>query len=147
MLNKTLIMGRICNDLEVKTTPSGRNVLSFRIAVDRDYQPKGEEKKTDFFDVIAWQNNADFISRFFGKGRLIIIVGELQTRSYTDKNNVQRTVTEILVNNAYFTGEPKPQESGNPAPPAPKETLRQAASPTYTAEDFTVTATDDDFPF
>lgn len=147
MLNKVIIMGRICNDLEVKTTPSGRNVLSFRLAVERNYQPKGEEKKTDFINVVAWQNNADFISRFFGKGRLIIVSGELQTRSYTDKDNVQRTVTEILVNDVYFTGEPKPKESGNPPASAPKENTSKAAMPEYKAEDFIVSATDEDFPF
>ena len=85
-MNKVIMMGRICNDLELKITPSGTNVCSFRIAVDRNYQVKGEEKKTDFFNVVAWRTAAEFVTRYFAKGRMILIEGEMQTRQYTDKN-------------------------------------------------------------
>ncbi|MBQ7835506.1 MAG: single-stranded DNA-binding protein [Ruminiclostridium sp.] len=103
MYNKAILMGRICNDLEIKSTQSGAAVLSFRIAVDRNYQVKGEEKKTDFFNIVAWRNNADFISRFFSKGRMILVEGELQTRQYTDKNGSTQTVVELIVDNVHFT--------------------------------------------
>ena len=88
MYNKVILMGRITHDLELKTTPSGANVCSFSIAVDRRFQQKGEEKKSDFFNIVAWRQQADFVTRYFGKGRMILVEGELQTRSYTDKNGM-----------------------------------------------------------
>lgn len=146
MYNKITLMGRITHDLELKSTPSGNSVLSFAVAVERSYQAKGEERKTDFFNCVAWRANADFISRFFSKGRMILIDGELQNRKYTDKNGAERYVTEIIVERAYFTGESgKPpqnnqnQTSGNEQPPA------QAQE--YTAADFVPSPTDDDYPF
>ena len=78
MYNKVIMMGRIVNDLELRSTTSGASVLSFRIAVDRRFQTKGEERKSDFFNVVAWRNEAEFISRYFAKGRMILIEGELQ---------------------------------------------------------------------
>ncbi len=104
-MNKVIMMGRIVNEPELKTTPQGTLVCSFRIAVDRNFQKKGEERKSDFFNVVAWRNTAEFITRWFGKGRLILIEGEMQTRQYTDKNGNPSTWYEILVDNAYFTGE------------------------------------------
>lgn len=105
MFNKVILMGRITKDLELKTTPTGTPVLSFSVAVDRAYAPKGEERQTDFFNVVAWRNNADFISRFFTKGSMIGIEGELQNRKYKDANGNERQVTEIIVDRAFFTGE------------------------------------------
>lgn len=156
MYNKVILMGRICNDLEVKTTPSGNTVLSFGLAVDRRFQAKGEEKKTDFFNCVAWRNEADFIARFFGKGRMILIEGELQTRKYTDKNNVERIVTEIIIDRACFTGENNKNSASGNVPPPPEPPQYQAKSQEtqppkqpheYTAEDFAATPTDDDYPF
>ncbi len=161
MYNKAILMGRICNDLEVKTTPSGASVLSFRIAVDRSYQVKGEERKSDFFNVVAWRANADFISRFFSKGRMILVEGELQTRQYVDKNGSNQTVVELVVDNARFTGEGRQQGGGYsansyaaPQPPQTQHPAEQSnAAPmssngSYTANDFvTTTNTDDDYPF
>ena len=158
MYNKAILMGRICNDLEVKTTPSGANVLSFRIAVDRSYQVKGEERKSDFFNVVAWRANADFISRFFSKGRMILVEGELQTRQYVDKNGSTQTVVELVVDNARFTGEAKQQggySAASYAPPSPAQHPAEqtnaapaASNGSYTANDFVETTTvDDDYPF
>ena len=158
MYNKAILMGRICNDLEVKVTPTGVNVLSFRIAVDRSYQVKGEERKSDFFNVVAWRSTADFISRFFSKGRMILVEGELQTRQYVDKNGSNQTVVELVVDNARFTGEPKSQGSGYvpQTPPAqsaqhPAEQYNAAPSSSngsYTANDFvSTTNTDESYPF
>lgn len=145
MYNRAVLMGRICNELEVKTTPSGANVLSFRIAVDRSYQVKGEERKSDFFNIVAWRANADFISRFFSKGRMILVEGELQTRQYTDKNGSTQTVVELIVDNARFTGESK-QNSGQaiPAPSTPPTPQPVAENANVRME---MTETDDDYPF
>lgn len=105
MYNKAILMGRITKDLELKTTPSGVSVLSFSIAVDRKYQAKGEEKKTDFFNCVAWRNEAEFIARWFAKGKMILVEGELQNRTYDDNNGITRYVTELIVDRATFTGE------------------------------------------
>lgn len=119
-MNKVIMLGRICNDLELKTTPNGVSVLTFSIAVDRSYTAKGEERKTDFFNCVAWRQTAEFISRFFSKGKTILIEGELQNRKYADKNNNERQVTEIIVEKAMFTGE-KAEKSGNTQPEQPKQ--------------------------
>lgn len=117
MYNRIIIMGRICNDLELKTTPSGVPVLTFGVAVDRRYQADKENKITDFFNVVAWRMEAEFIARFFAKGRMILLEGELQTRKYTDKTGAERQITEIIVDRATFTGE----KSAREAPPLPEE--------------------------
>lgn len=104
-MNKVIMMGRMVADAELKTTPSGVPACNFRIAVDRNYQKKGEDRKADFFNCIAWRNTAEFISKWFPKGRLILIEGEMQTRQYTDKNGNSATWYEIQVDNAHFTGD------------------------------------------
>ena len=112
MLNKVIIMGRITHDLEVKQTPSGVSVLSFSVAVQRSFAKQGEERQTDFINCVAWRQQADFIGRYFGKGRMICIEGALRTRTYDDKNGTKHYVTEVYVDNANFTGEPRQQEGG-----------------------------------
>lgn len=123
MYNKVILMGRITKDLELKTTPSGVAVLSFSLAVERSYAAKGEERQTDFINCVAWRNTAEFISRFFSKGAMILVEGELQTRSYQDKDGNNRTVTEVIVSSSSFTGEKKPAQATNatqaPTAPAP----------------------------
>lgn len=162
MFNKIIVMGRICHELELKTTPAGLPVMSFRVAVDRRYQSKGEERKTDFFNVVAWRSNAEFISKYFGKGRMILIEGELQTRQYTDKNGQQRDVVEIVADNASFTGEAKQGGSapggyqtagsygGYDAHPAASSSAASAPAPgtakTPAPESFS-SMPDDDYPF
>ena len=153
MFNKAVLMGRICNDLELKTIQSGINVLSFRLAVDRSYQSKGEERKADFFNIVAWRSTAEFISRYFSKGRMILVEGELQTRQYVDKNGATQNIVELVVNSAYFTGEPKYSGSYGaypPPPPAQGQAATGNAAPavsTGTAKDFAETDSDDDYPF
>lgn len=107
-LNKVILMGRITHHLELKQTTSGKAVLSFSIAVDR-YSKDENEKTADFFNCVAWDRQAEFISKYFDKGRLIALVGKLQTRSYEGKDGTKKTVTEIIVDNAEFTGEKPPQ--------------------------------------
>ena len=136
MYNKVIMMGRICSDPELKTTPNGANVCTFRIAVDRRYTPKGEEKQTDFFNVVAWRQTGDFVSRYFGKGRMILVEGELTTRPYTDKNGNPATWYEINAERVSFTGEKSGNAPNEPtqAPPVPPPAGNQADS-------------DDDYPF
>lgn len=105
MLNKVILMGRITQDLEVKQTPSGVAVLSFTVAVQRSYAKQGEEKQTDFINCVAWRNQAEFIGKYFRKGRMIAIEGNLRTRTYDDKNGTKHYVTEVFVDNVSFTGE------------------------------------------
>ena len=109
MLNKVILMGRITRDLEIRQTPNGTSVLTFGIAVDRSYARQGEERQTDFISCVAWRNTADFIYRYFGKGRMIAITGNLRTRTYNDKNGTKHYITEVFVDEVSFTGEPKPQ--------------------------------------
>lgn len=120
MLNRVIIMGRITHDLELKQTPNGVSVLSFSVAVERNFAKQGEERQADFIDCVAWRQTAEFISKFFGKGRMIALEGEIQTRTYQDKDGNNRKVTEIVVSQASFTGEKK--EGGNSSAPAPAGT-------------------------
>lgn len=116
-LNKTILLGRITQDLELKQTPNGVSVLSFTVAVDRNFAKQGEEKQSDFISCVAWKERAEFISRYFGKGRMIAVEGQLRTRTYEDKNGVKHYVTEVYVDNASFTGEKKAENQpmiGNP---------------------------------
>lgn len=110
-LNQAIIMGRITKDLEIKQTPSGATVLSFTVAVDR--YSKNEEKAADFISCVAWNKTAEFIGKYFGKGRMIAVTGNLHTRNYEDKNGVKHYVTEVWVDSADFTGEPRNENNGS----------------------------------
>lgn len=155
MYNKAVLMGRICNDLELKTIPSGASVLSFRLAVDRSYQIKGEERKADFFNIVAWRSTAEFISRYFSKGKMILVEGELQTRQYIDKNGSTQNVVELVVSNAHFTGEKAVSSSpggsyGGYSSPAPTQGSASMGAPVVSsgsASDFVEAESDDDYPF
>ena len=101
--NKVIIGGRIANDFELKSTPSGISVTSFTVAVNRSYRAKnGEQPQADFINVTAWRQNAEFITRNFHKSSSICIVGSIQTRSYTDKQGQKRYATEVVADEAYF---------------------------------------------
>lgn len=114
MLNRVILMGRMVADPELKTTNSGVSVCSFRIAVDRSYVKNGEQRQTDFFDIVAWRSSAEFVCRHFTKGSLIAIDGQLQTRQYQTKDGSNRSTVEVVADNISFTGERKEQkqESG-----------------------------------
>ncbi len=101
MFNLVVLTGRLTADPELKTTPSGVPVTSFSIAVNRNYRA-GEEQQTDFINIVAWRQRAEFICKYFSKGSLIGIEGSIQTRRYTDKNGNNRTAFEVVVNNAQF---------------------------------------------
>lgn len=121
MLNRVILMGRITQDLELKQTPSGVSVLSFSVAVDRSFVKQGEEKQTDFINCVAWRQTAEFISRFFGKGRMIAIEGNLRTRNYEDQNGSKHYVTEVYVDSVSFTGEAKQDAQAPTRPQAGQE--------------------------
>lgn len=104
MLNVVAIQGRLTHDPELKTTPSGVSVCSFRIACERSYSPKGEERKADFFTITTWRQTAEFVCKYFQKGSVIAIEGSLQTRQYQDQQGSNRTVVEIVANNVSFCG-------------------------------------------
>lgn len=104
MLNKAILMGRLTGDPELKTTPSGASVTSFSLAVERDYK-SGDERKTDFITVVAWRNTAEFICRYFQKGRLMAVEGRIETRKYTDKQGNSRTAFEVVADKVFFCGD------------------------------------------
>ena len=103
-LNSVVLMGRLTEIPELKTTPSGISVTSFSIAVDKKYQPQGEERQAYFIPIVAWRNHAEFITKYFRKGQMIGIEGEIQTRKYQDKNGNNRTAFEVIVNHVTFCG-------------------------------------------
>lgn len=144
MYNKVIMMGRIVNDLELQTTPSGVSVCKFRIAVDRKFQAKGEEKKSDFFNVVAWRSSAEFVCNYFSKGRMILVEGELQTSKFNDKSGNEVTWYEIVADRICFTGEKKSDRgqsyAGNDAPAAPSASQ-------LTPEQMAAIADDNDYPF
>lgn len=102
MYNRVIVMGRLTGDPELKQTPNGVSVTSFSIAVDRRYSGKGE-KQTDFLEIVAWRQTAEFICRYFSKGSPILIEGSIQTRQFTDKQGNNRRVWEVVAGNAAFT--------------------------------------------
>lgn len=118
MLNHITIMGRLVADPELRTTPAGVSVCTFRLACDRDYKDKQtKERETDFVDIVAWRGTAENVSRYFVKGRMAVVTGRLQIRPYTDKEGTKRTATEVVADNVYF-GDSRPKEdSGYTAPP------------------------------
>lgn len=133
MLNRVILMGRITQDIELKTTPTGVSVLTFNIAVERGYVKQGEERQSDFITCVAWRQQAEFISRYFSKGRMIALEGSLRTRTYDDKNGTKHYVTEVYVDNVSFTGEKAVQGNGGyPSNNAPQVNYsRPANQPAY----------------
>ena len=102
MLNHINIMGRLTKDVELRRTGSGVPVASFTVAVDRDFKEKGGEKETDFIECVAWRNTAEFVEKFFSKGKMAIVSGRLQIRSWTDKDGNKRKTAEVVADNVYF---------------------------------------------
>ena len=117
MLNKIVLMGRLTRDPDLRRTQSGTAVASFTLAVDRDYKPQDGERETDFIDIVAWRGTAEFVSKYFTKGRMAVVEGRLQVRDWTDKDGNKRRSTEVVADNVYF-GDSKRSESGTPAEPS-----------------------------
>ena len=102
MLNRIIVMGRMTRDPELRRTNSGTAVASFTVAVDRDFKSQSGEKETDFIDVVAWRNTAEFVSKYFTKGRMAVVEGRLQIRDWTDKDGNKRRSAEIVADSVYF---------------------------------------------
>ena len=102
MLNTITICGRICKEIELKHTPTGTEVVTFTVACERDFKDKDGNKQTDFIDVVTFKNTAVFVSKYFTKGRMAIVNGKLQTRTWEDKNGNKRKSVEIIADNVYF---------------------------------------------
>ena len=151
MLNSVILMGRLVADPELRQTPNGVSVCAFRIAVNRNFTGKDGKQQADFIDIVAWRQSAEFVSKYFAKGKMIIVEGSIQTRSYEDKNGNKRTAVEVVADNVQF-GESKSASSSSqsysaPAPiQAPPEPAVSYAS--GDVGDFSEMAADsDDLPF
>ena len=131
MLNKVIAMGRLARDPELRRTNSGTAVASFTIACDRDFKSDGGEREADFIECVAWRNTAEFVSKYFTKGRMAVVSGRLQTRNWTDKEGNKRKATEIVAESVYF-GDSK------------REELQSYAAP---QESFAELPGDDELPF
>lgn len=148
MLNRAILMGRLVADPELRHTANNVAVTTFRIAVDRNYTPKGAERQTDFINIVAWRNTADFVSRYFHKGQLVALEGSIQTRSYTDNQGNNRTAFEVVADQVYFA-ESRNSSSQNPSassfapPPAFDEPPKGASFSVGDIGDFEAIDTDD----
>ncbi|MBR5826145.1 MAG: single-stranded DNA-binding protein [Clostridia bacterium] len=143
MLNCVTLMGRLVADPELRTTGTGKSVCTFRIAVDRSFAKAGEQRQADFITIVAWENTANFVCRYFAKGSMIAIQGSIQTRQYEDNTGAKRTAFEVLAREVSFCG--SKSETGASAPVA-----APAAAPTYqnaSPSDFEEIADDEDLPF
>ena len=119
MLNRITIMGRLGRDPEVRYTQAGKPVASFSLAVDRDFKDKTTgEKSTDFIDIVAWRQTAEFVSRFFTKGRMAVVEGRLQLRDWTDRDGNKRRTAEVIADNVYFGDSKRDAEAGGYAAPS-----------------------------
>ena len=146
-------MGRLVSDPELKTTGTGISVTSFRIAVDRNYVKAGEERKADFFDIVCWRNTAEFVCRYFGKGSLIAVEGQLQSRTYQAKDGTNRYVVEVVADNVAFTGERRDTSGQSSYNQTYSQTYSQPEpqpAPSYqsgSVDSFQEMPVDDDLPF
>ena len=119
MLNHIVLMGRLTRDPELRRTGSGVAVASFTLAVDRDFTAQGAERETDFVDIVAWRNTAEFVSKYFAKGRMAVVTGRLQIRNWQDKEGNKRRSAEVVADNVYFGDSKRDGASGGDyAPPA-----------------------------
>ena len=113
MLNKIIIMGRLTRDPKLRRTGSGTAVTSFSLACDRDFKSQSGDKETDFIEVVAWKNTAEFVSKYFSKGRMAVVDGRLQIRDWTDKAGNKRTTAEVVADNVYFADSKRSESNDN----------------------------------
>lgn len=153
MLNRVVLMGRLVADPELRHTANNVAVTTFRIAVDRNYTPKGAERQTDFINIVTWRNTAEFVSRYFRKGQLVALEGSIQTRSYTDNQGNNRTAFEVVADQVYFAeSRNSSSQNGNQSsfapPPAFEEPPKGASFSVGDIGDFEEIDTDDgELPF
>ena len=144
MFNLVVLTGRLTADPELKTTSNGTSVVSFSIAVDRRYR-SGEERQTDFINIVAWRQSAEFVCKYFAKGRPILVCGSIQTRTWTDQANQKRYVTEVVADEVGFV-DSKPFE-GSGASSMPADNLGVASFNNTGASKFEEVTDDDNLPF
>ena len=143
MINSVVLMGRLTADPELRTTTTGKSVCSFRVAVDRGYSKNAEERQADFINVVAWENTANFVCRYFSKGSMIALQGSIQTRQCEDKTGAKRTAFEVIAREVSFCG--SKSETGTVSRPAAPE-----QPPVYqnaVQSDFEEITDDEDLPF
>ena len=150
MLNKIILMGRLTRDPELRRTQSGTAVTSFSLAVDRDFKSQGGDKETDFIDIVAWRNTAEFVSKYFTKGRMSVVEGRLQIRDWTDRDGGKRRSAEVIAENVYF-GDSK-REGGSdygsaPAYSAPYSGYAAPAAPGGHSDFAEIGEEDGELPF
>lgn len=147
MLNAVILMGRLTADPVLRTTESGKNVCSFCIAVDRSFVKQGQERKADFISIVAWQQTADFVCRYFRKGSMIAVDGQLQSRAYEDRDGNRRTAYEVIAREVSFCGATaKKSDSTQPNPTSADYEGVQGFS-NATPADFEEITDDEDFQF
>jgi single-strand DNA-binding protein len=147
MLNRAILMGRLAADPELRQTPSGVSVTAFRIAVNRNYN----RDLTDWIDIVAWRQTAEFVTRYFQKGSMIIVEGSIQTRNYEDKNGNKRTAVEVVADQVYFAESKNAQRSNSSSFPLPNDMDEPAKGTSFSVGDMSdyeeLDADDGDLPF
>ena len=149
MLNHITIMGRLTRDPELRRTGSGIAVASFTLAVDRDFSPRdGGERETDFIDCVAWRQTGEFVSKYFTKGRMAVVSGRLQIRSWTDKDGNKRRSAEVVADNVYFGDSKRDGDNGGSsyggnAYSAPAPSFGGYSAPSSPVSDFAMLDDDD----
>lgn len=142
MLNKAILMGRLTADPELRHTTSNISVTTFSLAVDRRYTKPGEEKVTDFIDVVCWRSTAEFVSRYFKKGMQVVVCGSIQTRNWEDKQGQKRKSTEVVADEVFFADSKRADSAGSSInQPA------QSGNFDLPASDFSPITGDDELPF
>ena len=119
MLNKIILMGRLTRDPDLRRTGIGTAVTSFCLAVDRDFKSQSGEKETDFIDIVAWRATAEFVSKYFSKGRMAVVEGRLQLRDWTDKEGGKRRSAEVVADNVYFGDSKRDVSNSGTSAPSP----------------------------
>ena len=160
MLNKIIIMGRLTRDPELRRTGSGTAVTSFSLAVDRDFKSQNGEKETDFIDVVAWRSTAEFVSKYFTKGRMAVVSGRLQIRNWQDKEGNKRRSAEVVADNVYFGDSKRDSADGgfnqsqgyaqsfNQIPQQPQPAYQAPQNVSAASSDFSMLSDDDpELPF
>lgn len=155
MLNSIAIAGRLSKDPELRATQKGDSVTSFTVAVERDFAPQGQKREVDWFDCVAWRQSAEFVSKYFHKGDMIIVIGRMQSRDWTDQQGNKRRNWEIQVDHTYFGGSKSDSQSSGGQSAADYyaqhgqygDTGQQPAQHQYTQQQFTEEEDDGDLPF
>lgn len=160
MLNRIVLMGRLTRDPELRRTQSGTAVVSFSIACDRDYAAQGAERETDFIDIVAWRGTAEFVEKYFSKGRMIVVGGRLQIRNWQDKEGNKRRSAEVVADNVYFGDSKRDSADGgfnqsqgyaqsfNQIPQQPQPAYQAPQNVSAASSDFSMLSDDDpELPF